>query len=55
MSLYSTIGEDGVVIDLSEWSDLTHDKVEHQATLVGGISTKEVATRLAEDGHCTSE
>jgi len=55
MSLHSTVGEDGIVIDLSEWSDLTNDKERHEATLVRGISSKEVATRLAEDGHCTSE
>lgn len=55
MSLYSTIGENGIVIDLSEWSDMTHDKERHEATLVGGISSKEVATRLAEDGYSTSE
>lgn len=55
MSLYSTIGDDGVVIDLTELAAVSHDKSRHEAVLTGGVTSKVVATKLAEDGHCTSK
>lgn len=55
MSLYSTIGEDGIIIDLTKFAAISHDKTRHEAVLTGGVTSKVVATKLAEDGHCTSE
>ena len=54
MSLYSTVGQSGIVIDLSEMAAVQGDKERSQAILVGGISTKAVALELAKDGYCTS-
>ena len=55
MSLYSTIGQDGIIIDLSQFASIQHDKNHHQATLNGGIAAKTVAVEVAKDGFCTSE
>ena len=54
-SLYSTIDDKGVVIDLSDYAGITHDAANMTAVLWGGIITKTVAVELAKDGFCTSE
>ena len=54
MSLYSRTASDGIVIDLSEFSAVTHDKTKRQVELVGSVRIKEVAVELANDGFCTS-
>lgn len=54
MSLFSTTKDDGIVLDLSEFCSIQHDRERHEATLIGGISTKSVAVELAKDGFCTS-
>lgn len=54
MSLYSTVGKDGIVIDLSNMTRVVHYKDRGEAVLDGGITAKEVAMELAKDGFCTS-
>lgn len=54
MSLYSTIGEEGIIIDLANFASVAHDKSRHEVVLMGGVTTKVVAVELAKDGHCTS-
>ncbi|KAF2161222.1 hypothetical protein M409DRAFT_28261 [Zasmidium cellare ATCC 36951] len=53
-SLYSTIGEKGVVIDLSDYAGIKHDNESKTAVLWGGVNTKTVAVQLAKDGCCTT-
>ena len=55
MSLYSTIDDTGIVIDLTEFAAVSHDKSRHEAVLTGGVTSKAVAVELAKDGHCTSK
>lgn len=52
-SSWSTIGSDGVIIDLSEYSGVEVDRAAKTATLVGGVSTKQAAVALAEEGLFT--
>ena len=54
MSLYSTVDHYGIIIDLSNFASVQHDKERHVATLQGGISTKTAAVELAQDGFCTT-
>lgn len=54
-SLYSTIDDSGVIIDLSEFAGVEHDRVNKTAVLKGGVSSKTVAVDLAKDGCCTSK
>ena len=53
MSLYSTIGKPGIIIDLSEFAGVQHDKHNGSAILQGGVLSKTVAMELAKDGCCT--
>ena len=55
MSLYSTAGQDGIIIDLTDLAAVSHNKARHEAVLTGGVTTKTVAVELAKDGHCTSK
>ncbi|PWY82037.1 FAD binding domain-containing protein [Aspergillus heteromorphus CBS 117.55] len=53
-SAWSTIGEGGVIIDLSNYVDIRVDEEAKTATLVGGVLSKEVGLRLAEAGLFTA-
>ncbi|RDA89836.1 hypothetical protein CP533_6947 [Ophiocordyceps camponoti-saundersi (nom. inval.)] len=53
-SNWSTIGSDGVVIDLSRYSGIEIQLSDKTARLRGSILIKEVAVRLAEAGHFTA-
>lgn len=55
MNVYSTISEDGIIIDCSDFTSIQHDRERRQAILNGSISTKAVAVALAKDGFCTSK
>ena len=55
MSLYSTIDDEGIIIDLSDLASVAHNQSRGEAVLTGGISSKEVAVELAKDGYCTSK
>lgn len=52
-SSWSTIGSDGIIIDLSEYSGVEVDRAAKTATLTGGILTKQAAIALAEEGLFT--
>ena len=54
-SEWSTIGKDGFVIDLTHYSAIEADAKARTATIRGGISQKELAVRLAEEGLFTGE
>lgn len=54
-SLYSTSDRNGVIIDLSDFAGIEHDKVNKTAVLKGSVSSKMVAVELAKDGCCTSK
>lgn len=54
-SEWSTIGEYGIVIDLSLYSGIEVDADAYTATLKGSILTKAVAVRLAEAGMFTGK
>ena len=54
-SEWSTIGDDGVVIDLSHYSAIEIDAHAQTATIRGGIVQKEAAVRLAENGLFTGK
>ena len=54
MSLYSTIGTGGVIIDLDRLSSVSHNKESREAILNGAVSAKTAAIKLAKDGFCTS-
>lgn len=54
MSLYSTIGKGGIIIDLTEWSEIRIDPVSKTAVLCGSIRAKAVAVELAKHGFCTT-
>ncbi|RDA83429.1 hypothetical protein CP532_4415 [Ophiocordyceps camponoti-leonardi (nom. inval.)] len=53
-SNWSTIGGDGVVIDLGRYSGIEVEVSAGTARLRGSVLTKEVAVRLAETGHFTA-
>ena len=52
-SQWSTIGNEGIIIDLSRYSGISVDVDSESATLMGSILQKEVATHLAEAGVFT--
>ena len=54
-SEWSTIGDDGFVIDLSHYSSVSVDAEARTATIKGGITPKETAVRLAEQGLFTGK
>jgi hypothetical protein len=47
MSLYSTVGKGGIVIDLSWLSSVSYNTERQEATLKGAVSSKTVAVELA--------
>ncbi|MCJ1385633.1 hypothetical protein MMC17_008756 [Xylographa soralifera] len=53
-SEWSTIGSNGIVIDLSRYSSIQVDAEAQTATLSGSVLSKEVAVRLAEAGFFTA-
>jgi hypothetical protein len=55
MGLYSTIDDAGIVIDLTEFAAVFHDKTRREAVLTGGVTSKAVAVVLAKEGHCASK
>lgn len=50
-SIWSTIGSEGFIIDLSNYSGITVDSLGPVAKLRGSILTKTVAVHLAKDGY----
>lgn len=54
-SEWSTIGSNGIIIDLSQYSGVEVDKTSKTATLIGSVLSKQVGVRLAEAGLCTGE
>ena len=54
-SEWSTIGKSGLVIDLTDYSAVSVDDEAQTATIRGGITQKEVAVRLAEEGLFTGK
>lgn len=50
-SIWSTIGSEGFIIDLSNYSGITVDPLGPVAKLRGSILTKTVAVNLAKDGY----
>lgn len=52
-SEYSTIGSNGIIIDLSLYKGVEVDADSSTATLKGSILTKDVATTLAKAGYFT--
>lgn len=54
-SEWSTIGGNGLVIDLSHYSSMEVDAKARTATIRGGVTQKEVAVRLAEEGLFTGQ
>lgn len=50
-STWSTIGSEGFIIDLSNYSGITVDSLGLVAKLKGSILTKAVAVHLAEAGY----
>ncbi|KAI8623538.1 hypothetical protein F5Y19DRAFT_481571 [Xylariaceae sp. FL1651] len=53
-SAWSTIGEDGIVIDLSKYSGIEVDATSNKATLRGSVLAKEVAVTLPAEGFFTT-
>ncbi|RDW83797.1 FAD-binding oxidoreductase [Aspergillus mulundensis] len=53
-SRWSTIGQEGIIIDLSLYADIHVNPGNSTATLIGGVLNKEVAVRLAESGLFTA-
>ena len=54
-SEWSTIGGNGLVIDLTHYSAVEVDAKARTATIRGGVPQKEVAVRLAEEGLFTGQ
>ena len=54
-SEWSTIGDEGVVIDLTLYSAIKIDAKAQTATIRGGVLQKEAAVRLAEHGLFTGK
>lgn len=54
-SEWSTIGDNGVIIDLTHYSAVEVDWKTRTAAIRGGVSQKEVAVRLAEEGLFTGK
>ncbi|KAL3443397.1 FAD binding domain-containing protein [Aspergillus insuetus] len=53
-SRWSTIGQQGIIIDLSHYTGVTVDAENQTATLTGGVLTGEVGERLAQKGLFTA-
>ncbi|TVY82051.1 FAD-linked oxidoreductase [Lachnellula suecica] len=53
-SEWSTIGTDGIIIDLSLYKGVVVDAASGVATITGSILSKEVASALAEAGYFTA-
>ena len=51
-SLWSTIGPDGFILDLTKYKSVQVNAAEHQVTVAGGVLMKEFATALASAGEC---
>lgn len=55
MSLYSTIGSNGMIIDLTSFpSNVAINKSAQTATLSGAVTAKTMSTELAKEGFCTA-
>lgn len=54
-SEWSTIGGNGLVIDLTLYSAIEVDAKARTATIRGGVTQKEAAVRLAEEGLFTGQ
>ena len=54
-SEWSTIGDSGLIIDLTHYSAIEVDAKARTATIRGGVVQKEAAVRLAEEGLFTGE
>ena len=54
-SEWSTIGGNGLVIDLTHYSAVEVDAKARTGTIRGGVTQKEVAVRLAEEGLFTGQ
>lgn len=54
-SEWSTIGEDGIIIDLSKYKGIEVDAPNRKATLKGSILSKQVAVALADAGFFTGK
>lgn len=54
-SEWSTIGGNGLIIDLTHYSAVEVDLKSRTATIKGGVSQKEVAVCLAKEGLFTGE
>lgn len=52
-SEWSTIGSEGIIIDLSLYKGVEVDKSSNTATIKGSILSKDVAVALAEAGFFT--
>lgn len=50
-SNWSTIGDDGLVVDLAKYSGVEVDPLARTAKLKGSILSKSVAVRLADAGY----
>ncbi|KAL8920046.1 MAG: hypothetical protein Q9172_004676 [Xanthocarpia lactea] len=51
-SLWSTIGTDGFILDLTKYKSIHVDAAQHEVTVAGGVLMKEFATALANAGEC---
>ena len=54
-SEWSTIGSEGIEIDLSSYSSISVDENPQTVTITGAVTQKELATNLAEHGFFTGE
>jgi FAD/FMN-containing dehydrogenase len=52
-SEWSTIGQDGIIIDLSNYSGIEVDAAAGKAVLKGSVLSKDVAVALAAAGSFT--
>ena len=52
-SEWSTIGFEGIEIDLSSYSSISVDQKAQTVTITGAVTQKELATKLAEHGLFT--
>lgn len=54
-SQYSTIGSNGIIIDLTRYSGVKVDKAAKTATLTGSVLNKQVGVALANEGLFTGK
>ena len=50
--MWSTVGENGFILDLTQFSRLDVNAKEHQVTVSGVVLMKELSIALAEAGEC---